>query len=83
MRGRLVEVEARLKEHRKQYMGELPEQLDTNLSILERLQEQLSDRRQSLREEKNRLAVVEQLIASPPIFTQVEGQAPTCRGRII
>ena len=80
MRGRLVEVEARLEAHRKQYMGQLPEQLDTNLSILERLQEQLSDRRQSLREEKNRLAVVEQLIASPPTFTQVEGQAAPAVG---
>ena len=80
MRGRLVEVEARLKEHRKQHMGELPEQLISNLAILERLQEQLSDRRQSLREEKNRLAVVEQLIASPPTLTQMEGQAPPAVG---
>jgi protein tyrosine kinase modulator len=81
MRERLVEVEGKLKDYRKQYMGELPEQLETNLAILERLQEQLSDRHQSLRDERNQLAVVEQLIASPPPPTQmIEGQAPPAMG---
>ncbi len=66
MRKRLVTVEKKLKEHRKKYMGELPEQLQSNLAILDRLQTQLTDRRQSLREEKNRLSLVQQVIASPP-----------------
>ncbi len=78
MRGRLMEVEGELQNYRKKYMGELPEQLEANLSILERLQEQLSDRRQSLRDERNQLAVIEQLIASPPALT--EGQAPPVVG---
>ena len=80
MRTRLVEVEGRIEEHRKQYMGELPEQLHTNLAILKRLQEQLSDRRQRLREEKNQLAVVEQLIAFRPPPKQMVRQQPSAVG---
>jgi polysaccharide chain length determinant protein (PEP-CTERM system associated) len=56
MRQRLEEVEEKIKEYRKTYMGELPEQLDTNLRILDRLQEDLNDRQQSIREARVRLA---------------------------
>ena len=42
-RQRLEEVEQKLREYRRQYMGELPEQLDANLRMLERLQTQLND----------------------------------------
>ena len=58
-RRRLEEVEQKLREYRRQYIGELPEQLDANLRILERLQLQLSEREKTLREEKSRLAVIE------------------------
>ena len=37
MRKRLEAKEQDLKEYRQRYMGELPEQLDSNLKILERL----------------------------------------------
>ena len=47
MRKRLEAVEETLKEYRKQYMGELPEQLETNLNILDRLQVQIGDREES------------------------------------
>ncbi len=81
MRKHLVSVEGKLKEHRKKYMGQLPEQLQSNLAILERLQTQLTDRRQSLREEKNRLTVIEQQIASPPPAPiQRAGQTPAAVG---
>ena len=43
-------------------MGELPEQLDANLRILERLQTQLSEREKTLRDEKSRLVVIENQI---------------------
>lgn len=56
MRMRLEQVEENIKNYRKANMGELPEQLETNLSILERLQDNLSDRQQSIREAKIRLA---------------------------
>ena len=59
MRGRLEEVEAKLKDFRETHMGELPDQLASNLMVLERLQQQLSDRQKSLRDEKNRLISLE------------------------
>ncbi len=49
MRKKLEATEEQLKEYKKQYMGELPEQLETNLRILDRLQEQLVDRQENLR----------------------------------
>ena len=59
MRKRLEEVEAALENYRRAHMGELPEQLQSNLTILERLQQQLSEKNQSVRDEKNRLLIVE------------------------
>ncbi len=61
MRVRLEKVEESLKEYRKTYMGELPEQLDSNLRILDRLQEQLGERQQSLSEAKIHLASLQSL----------------------
>ena len=55
MRRKLEEVEAALKDFRKNHMGELPDQLAGNLMVLERLQQQLNDKQRDLREEKNRL----------------------------
>ena len=59
VRRNLEVVEAALKDFREKHMGELPEQLPSNLSMLERLHQQLSDKQKSLRDEKNRLASVE------------------------
>lgn len=56
MRKRLEHVEEKIKEYRKTYMGELPEQLHTNLQILDRLQENLNDRQRGIRESKVRIA---------------------------
>ncbi len=56
MRLKLEQVEENIKDYRKANMGELPEQLETNLQILGRYQEDLSTRQQSLRESKIRLA---------------------------
>ena len=55
MRRRLEEVEAALKDFRETHMGELPDQLAGNLMVLERVQQQLSDKQKSLRDEKYRL----------------------------
>ena len=62
MRKRLQEVEASLGRYRKQYMGELPEQLETNLRILDGLQRQLNERQISLRDAKNRHVTFENRI---------------------
>jgi polysaccharide chain length determinant protein (PEP-CTERM system associated) len=40
-------------------MGELPDQLETNLRILDRLQMQLNDKQESLRGERSRLSAIE------------------------
>lgn len=63
MRKKLEENEEALQNYKKRYMGELPEQLDTNLSILSRFQEQLSDRQRSLLSAKNRLNTLENMIS--------------------
>ena len=55
MRENLEAVEKDLGDYRKIHMGELPEQLNANLSVLDRLQQQLSEKQMSLRNEKNRL----------------------------
>jgi len=64
MRIRLEKVEESLKEYRKTYMGELPEQLESNLRILDRLQDQLGERQQSLSEAKIHLASLQNLSQS-------------------
>lgn len=56
MRLRLEQFEEKIKDYRKTNMGELPEQLDANLRIVDRLQENLSNREQSLRDAKIRLS---------------------------
>ena len=55
MRRRLEEQERRLEAYRTSNMGELPEQLETNLRILDRLQEQLTERQEGLRDARSRL----------------------------
>jgi polysaccharide chain length determinant protein (PEP-CTERM system associated) len=59
MRERLKEYETKLMDYRKRHMGELPEQLESNLRILDTLQKQLSEREERLRDEKNRLTMLE------------------------
>jgi len=55
MRENLEAVEKDLGDYRKIHMGELPEQLDGNLRVLDGLQQQLNEKQISLRNEKNRL----------------------------
>ncbi len=78
MRVRLEQTEERIQNYRKANMGELPEQLETNLRILERIQEALSDRRQSVREAKIRLAELKSQANSrqPSVVVIGGGQAP-------
>ncbi len=70
---RLMEKEEGLKIYRERYMGGLPEQLETNLSILERLQEQLDQHGINLRDSENRKIILQKQIAdnqsSGPLLT--------------
>ena len=63
IRRRLLEKEDELKRYRERYMGGLPEQLDTNLRILERIQQQLSSNQENLREAENRKLLIRQQLA--------------------
>jgi len=63
MRKRLEEVEQALKDYREAYMGGLPEQLESNLRILDRMQEQLIERRQNITDAKSRLIAIENEIS--------------------
>jgi polysaccharide chain length determinant protein (PEP-CTERM system associated) len=58
MKERLEQTEAALRTYRFQYMGELPDQLDSNLRILDRLQRELADKEKGLREAKMRLVAL-------------------------
>ena len=59
VRKRLMEKEEDLKHYRERYMGGLPEQLQANLSILERLQQQLDQLNSNLRDAGNRRAALQ------------------------
>jgi len=64
VKRRLLEKEEELKQYREKYMGGLPEQLDTNLSILERLQGQLEQLNSNLRDAENRRIIVQKEISA-------------------
>jgi len=69
MRVRLENVEQKLKTYRIKHMGELPEQLDSNLRILDRLQENSGQVNESIRSAKLRLQVLSG--QAPRIVSQV------------
>ena len=58
MRSRLEDSEQALKKYRENNMGKLPEQLDTNLRILEGLRQDLANKEENLRDAKSRLLML-------------------------
>jgi polysaccharide chain length determinant protein (PEP-CTERM system associated) len=78
MRTRLEEVEKALEEYHRTHMGELPEQLQSNLTILQRLQQQLDEKRQRLRDEMNaRRALESQMKMTQQMSSLFLQTAPT------
>ena len=63
VKKKLLEKEEELKEYRTKYMGGLPNQLETNLRILERLQLQLQQLSLNLANAENRKIVVQKAMA--------------------
>jgi len=59
----LAEKEEALKRYRERYMGGLPDQLDTNLNMLGRLQNQLTQRQDSLSSAEDRKLLIQTQIA--------------------
>jgi polysaccharide chain length determinant protein (PEP-CTERM system associated) len=68
----LEEIEERLEVYRREHMGELPGQLQTNLAILSRLQAEVSDKQKTLRETKNKLSLMKQQTIEVPEFKFAE-----------
>jgi len=63
LKRKLDQKEQELKDYRERYMGGLPEQLDSNLKILERLQGQLDQLQNNLRDAENRRIMLQKEIA--------------------
>jgi polysaccharide chain length determinant protein (PEP-CTERM system associated) len=59
----LEEKDRSIREFRTKYLGELPEQLDSNLRMLERYKEDLKSNRDSIRSAKDRLLLIDTQIA--------------------
>lgn len=59
MRAKLQETEAQLSLFRSRYMGELPEQLQSNLQLLASLETQLNNQQERLRDERSRLMIAQ------------------------
>ena len=79
MRKRLERVEEAYKLYRTSYMGELPEQLPTNLRILDRLQEQLRIKDERLSQGQLRLAQLESqlsLLQNAQDFSSIQAVSP-------
>lgn len=71
MRSKLEKVEEKMKEYRKTYMGELPEQLETNLRILDQLQANITNRQNDLRDARLRLTELENRATARPLQSVV------------
>jgi len=63
MELQLAQKEEVLKRYRERHMGGLPDQLDTNLNMLGRLQEQLTQRQDSLTSAEDRKLLIQTQIA--------------------
>jgi polysaccharide chain length determinant protein (PEP-CTERM system associated) len=64
VKSRLEEKEQQLKAYKEKYMGGLPEQLDANLKILDRLQIQLDQLNNKLKDDEDKLVALQQPITS-------------------
>ena len=83
MRKRLEEQEQLLKKFREKNMGELPEQLDSNLRILDSLKTQLTQKEDSLRSARVSLAALESemSIRQGAIAAMLPPPGPAATGR--
>jgi polysaccharide chain length determinant protein (PEP-CTERM system associated) len=75
LRRRLLETEETLKEYRSRNMGVLPEQLQTNLSILGQLQADLLEKQKALREAKTAVVLLEEQVRTTRVPGKIQPQA--------
>ena len=69
-RKQLEELEKRLEGFRAEHMGGLPEQLESNLRILDRLQVQLTEKNENLRDARNRSMVLSTQLSETEVLQQ-------------
>lgn len=77
MRKKLVETEQNLKDYRETNMGGLPEQLNSNLRILDNLNDQLTSLQSEIRDAKLRLSSLEKSEFDQPGIPAGGGTADT------
>ena len=78
-RNELEQREAAVKEFKEQFMGALPEQLDTNLRTLDRLQMQSQTMDDALRNVKNRKIFLEEQLS---VYTTIDPETNTIIGAL-
>ena len=59
MRSRLERIESELQSYRQLHMGELPEQLESNLKFLDTFRTRMEERKERLKNERNRLVTAD------------------------
>lgn len=79
-RHRLEERERKLAKYRSKYLGGLPDELETNLRTLDRLQEQMANKHNMLRETKISLSLLETQIAQARKVSSKNNQASVSLG---
>ena len=62
-RTRLIEQEKRLEAYRQQHAGELPSELNSNMQAAQNIQQQLQTLAQSVSQDRDRLLMLERLVA--------------------
>ena len=72
---RLGKKEELFKEYRQKFMGAMPEELQTNLRILERLQMQVEQLYSSLRDAENRKLIIQKQIADSEMMQKQIAEA--------
>jgi protein tyrosine kinase modulator len=80
VKRRLIKKEEHLKLYREKFMGGLPEQLDTNLRILERLQAQQDQVNSNLRDAANRKLSIQKTIEDARKVWANRGSPPPEQG---
>jgi len=78
MEEKLKEKEVQVRNFKERYMGQLPQQVDANLRILERLQQQLQTTSEGIRSAEDRMFVVQNQIEE---LKGQGGKSPARRSR--
>jgi protein tyrosine kinase modulator len=75
-KGRLLEYEKKLEEYQRQYSGQLPDQLQSNLQAIQNAQMQLQSISESLNRARERRLVVERQLADAQTLPAASSVAP-------